>query len=170
MDANENDYAFDGRLVPVFNTLNEREENKILTFLIDFLYYHSIMCVEKAEQDENEIFQYFVYNIKKPLSLEKMILDINVEIDAINYIGLYYKDIVKIKGAIADVDFNHFIDIKKEYQRDHHLKIMMALLERNKDKQEVKAITNYLDRHKITPSNISSDYIQRIIDKVYEVT
>ncbi len=169
MDVNENNYIFDGRLVPVFNTIGERNENKILTCLIDFMYYYSIMSVEKREIDENEIFKYFVENIKKPLSLEKMLLDINIEIDAINYIQQYYKDIVKIKESIAESDFYPFIDIKKEYKREHYLKVMRNLLVENKDKEEVKAITNYLDKHRITDCNITDNYIQRIVDKVYVI-
>lgn len=169
MDSKEKNYIFDGRLVPVFNTLDERKENKILSSLIDMMYYYSIISVEKGELDENKMFQYFVNNIKKPLSLQQLLKNSDVAIDAINYIGLYYKDIIKIKGAIAGTEFNPFINCKNQYKREHYLKIMMVLLEGNKDKQEVKAITNYLDKHRITTGNMPDNYIQRIVDKIYSV-
>lgn len=167
MDADENNYIYDGRLVPVFNTLDERTENKILNCLIDFWYYYSIMSVDMGELNENKVFQYFVEHIKKPNSIQEMLIDINISIDAIEYIRLYYKDIVKIKETIEDTEFYPFIDLKKEYKREHYKKIMMELLEENQEKEEVKLIIKYLNKHNMTLSNIPDDYIRRIEDKVY---
>lgn len=169
MDSKEKNYIFDGRLVPVFNTLDERKENKILSSLIDMMYYYSIISVEKGEMEENKIFQYFVRNIKKPLSLQQLLKNSEVAIDAINYIQECYKDVVLIKAALTDNEFRPFIDTTKEYNREHYLIVMRHLLEENKDKDETKAISNYLEKHRITTDNMPDIYIQRIVDKIYAV-
>jgi hypothetical protein len=169
MNEVRNNDIFDGRLVPVFNTLDARKETKILTWLIDMIYYYSIISVEKVETEENKIFQYFVQNIKKPLSLQQLLKNSEVGIDAINYIQECYNDIVLIKASLTDNEFRPFIDTTREYNREHYLIVMKHLLEENKDKDETKAITNYLEKHKITEDNMPNIYIQRIVDKIYAV-
>jgi hypothetical protein len=169
MDAKEKNVIFDGRIVTVFNTLDERKENKILTWLIDMIYYYSIISVEKGEMEGNKMFQYFVRNIKKPLSLQKLLKDSDVAIDAINYIQECYRDVVLIKAALTDNEFRPFIDTTREYNREHYKIVMKCLLVDNTDKQEVKSITNYLEKHRITEDNMPDIYIQRIVDKIYAV-
>lgn len=169
MDINEGNDVIDGRSVPVFNTLTERQENIILNYLIDFMYYYSLLTGIKGEVDGNKVFQYFVKNIKKPYSLQQMLTNTEVAIDAINYIQQWYQDIIKIKAALRDDELNLFLDVTKEYNKEHHLIVMQKLLKENQNKEEVKAIINYLNKHNITNRIISEDYIKRIINKVYEV-
>jgi hypothetical protein len=163
------DYDIDRRLVVKFTTLTENEEKKITSELISFLYYYYLQTGISKNPDSQKVFEYYNKSIKKPNTIQLLLEDFNVQVDAINYIKETYSMIVLIMSELDDNRQELFINETKEYQREQYLKSMIYLLNKNKENEKVRNIIDYLNKHKINKDNISADYIRRIINKVFEL-
>lgn len=159
--------CIDRRLVVKFTTLNERQEIALINELISLMYYYYLETGTCKDPSGIEILEYYNKNIIKPSSIQKMLGDFYVQVDAITYIEEVYSMVVLIMSGIDDTRQMLIIDKNKDYDREHQLHIMENLLNRNKGNKDVMAIQEYLNRHDITERNISNDYIDRIINKVY---
>lgn len=164
-----NDGNIDRRLVVKFTTLTENEEKAVVSELISMMYYYYLQTGISKNPDSNKVFEYYNKNIKKPSSIERLLYDFNVQVDAIGYIEETYNMIVVIMDGLEDHRQKFFIDRTKEYQREHYLEAMIYLLDKNKENEKVRDIIDYLKKHGINQDNISDNYIRRIVTKVYNL-
>lgn len=156
----------DRRMVVNFITLRESQEYELTSHLMEFIvYYNSVVSTEK-QVDAETVFNYYYRNIMKPQSVEVFLQDANVEIDAIRFIEQYYESFVRIIGNNEAM----IIDRNKDYDRDKYLKVMNYLLEKYRDKKEVRQIIRYLKVHGLRDKELSDDYVRRIVRKIYEVS
>ncbi|MFL0270100.1 hypothetical protein [Candidatus Clostridium radicumherbarum] len=167
MSNEEGNEKIDRRLVIKFTTLNEEQENSLVIELISFIYYYYLKTGISKDPSGVEVLEYYNRNIKKPCSIEKILDNFQVQVDAITYIEEVYSMVVLIMSGIDDIRQKVIIDKTKDYDREHHLQVMAYLLNTNKDNKDVMVIQKYLNRHNITDRNISNDYIKRIINKIY---
>lgn len=119
--------------------------------------------------DSQKVFEYYNRNIKKPQSIQNLLNDYDVQVDAINYIEETYDMVVLIMSSTVDDRYKVIIDETEMYERDYYLKVMIYLLNKNNENEKVRNIVDYLNKHRINEDNISDDYVRRIITKIYEV-
>lgn len=163
------DDNIDRRLGIIFTTLMENGEKAIISELISMMYYYYLQTGISKNPNSKEILEYYKKNIKKPNSIQGILDDFNVQVDAMSYIKETYNMVVFIMTGLDDNRQELFIDKTKDYQREHHLKCMIYLLNKNKENEKVRNIIEYLNKHRLNEDNISDDYIRRIIIKLYEL-
>lgn len=165
MELNKTD-AIDRRLVVNFPSLSEEQEKLILDHLMEFIIYYSTVVNIEKQNNAATMFDYYCRNIMKPESVEILIEDVNVVIDAIRFIEQYYNPLVMIirKNNLM------IIDISKPFSRDKYLYVMKYLLEKHRDKNEVWEISRYLRVHGLRNKKLKNDYVRRIVKKIYEVS
>ena len=159
----------DRRVVVKFTTLRENEEKAVVSELISWMYYYYLKTSTSKNPDSHKVFEYYNKNIKKPYTIQSLLEDFNVKVDAINYIEETYDMVVLIMSNTVDERQKAIIDSTKDYNRKHHLNAVIYLLNKNKENEKVKDIIDYLKKHRINKRNISDDYIKRIVNKVYQL-
>jgi hypothetical protein len=171
MNNNDESIYFDRRLMVAFSSLgNYRDEVKIINHLIEFIYHYYLITGINKNPESSKVFQYYSQNIMKPSSIEKMIMNMSTQIDAIDYISKYYNQVILIKSGMDTDHTALIIDYKACYDRQHYLNVMKYLLSRNNDISEVKCIIEYLNKKDLKEHNIPDDYVKRIISKMYNIT
>ena len=163
-----NDDIIDRRLVIKFMHLRENEEKAVVGELITWMYYYYLKTGISKNPNSNEVFEYYNRNIKKARSIQSLLDDFNVQVDAINYIEETYDMIVLVMSSIVDNRQKAIIDETKAYNRKDYIHAMIYLLDKNKENEQVKSIIDYLNKHQINKDKISDDYIKRIINKIFE--
>ncbi len=164
-----NEDIIDRRLVVKFTSLREKEEKTVVSELISMMYYYYLQTGISKNPNSQEILEYYKKNIKKPNSIQGILDDFNVRVDAMSYIKETYNMVVFIMSGLDDNRHELFIDETKDYQREQHLRSMNYLLNKNKENEKVRNIIEYLKKHRINEYNISDDYIRRIINKIFEL-
>lgn len=155
----------DRRLVANFLTLREPQEHALTDHLMEFfIHYHSVVNTEK-HVDAGTVFNYYDRNIIKPRNVEIFLQDANVEIDSIRFIEKYYIPFIRIIGNKEPM----IIDRNNDYDRDKYLEVMNYLLEKYRDKKEVNEIIRYLKKHGLSNKNLSNEYIERIVKRIYDI-
>lgn len=156
----------DRRLVVNFPSLNEEKEKLLLDHLIEFIVYYSKMVPKEKQVDAATAFDYYYRNVVKPYSIEVMLKVTGVAVDAIRYIEQYYSPLVEL----IESDKNPMIiDRNKNYDRNKYLDVMKHLLEKHRDKREVREIIRYLKVHGLRENELSDDYVRRIVKRLYAV-
>lgn len=156
----------DRRLMICFPSLNEEKEKLLLDHLIDFIIYYSKVVTKEKQIDAATIYDYYSRSIVKPYSIEVMLNGTGVAVDAIRYIDQYYNPLVKLIGCDKNT---MIIDRNENYNRNKYLDVMKHLLEKHRDKNEVREIIRYLKVHGLSDKNLSDEFIKRIIKKAYEI-
>lgn len=160
--------TIDRRLKINFATLNEEQENKVVSSLMDFLVWYKEneeevnKSIQKSgkEVDDTSIVEFWIQNIGKSEEIEDYLNNMNVVADCYEYVRKYKKMILTLKEYPEKWVFT-----KNHYRTKEQADEMKKLLTEMKDHPEVVKIINYLNSHCMDIDHISSDYAERIIKK-----
>lgn len=166
MEVNKID-EIDRRLVVSFQSLSEQKEKLLLDHLIEVMIYYSKVFTKEKHIDAPKVFNYYWKNIMKPHSIDVMLNETGVAVDAIRYIEQYYNPLV---GLIGKDKNTMIIDRNENYNRNKYLDVMKHLLDKHRDKNEVREIIRYLKVHGLRDKELTDDYVRRIVKRIYEVS
>jgi hypothetical protein len=158
----------DRRVKVNFKTLNEEQENKIISSLIDFLVWYKQnekivnKGIEKRGKKVNDIslVDFWIENIGKSEEIEELLKNINVVADCYEYVKKYKNIILTLKNSPEK-----WVCAKNHYRTHKQALEMKNLITEMKNNPEVKKIIDYLEKYRFDEDHISFDYAERIIKK-----
>lgn len=158
----------DRRVKVNFKTLNEKQENKVVSSLMDYLvwYKYNENIVNKDIEKKNKkvtdttIVDFWMEYIAKNEEIEELLKDINVVADCYEYVKRYKNIILTLK-----VNPEKWVCTKGFYRTYEQATEMKKLLSELKDHPDVKEIIDYLEKHYYDEDHIPFDYADRIIKK-----
>lgn len=164
--------AVDRRIKVNFKTLNEEQENKIISSLIDFLSWYKIneniinKGIEQKHKKVNDttLVDFWMEHIGKSEEIEELLKDINVVADCYEYVKKYKNIILTLKA-----NPEKWI-CTKDFYRTHEQSVeVKKLLSEMKDHPDVKKIIDYLKKHCYDEDHIPFKYAERIIKKCQNI-
>lgn len=149
-----------GKLTNYFKTLSEKEENLLVSALMDYLYFvktyedifkpYFAMLYRKYNNDT--IYQYFLEHVIKNPKITHLLNNFEVLIDVREYINYYYS-----KSIIFTMQQVMFEDIDEKIKHYFEGYSFVA---------EVQAIIKYCKYHYRSIEAIPTEYKPRIIRKI----
>lgn len=158
----------DRRVKVNFKTLNEEQENKVISSLIDYLVWYKLnesivnKSIEQKYKKINDttLVNFWMEYIAKNEEIEELLKDINVVADCYEYVKRYKNIILTLK-----VSPEKWVCTKGFYRTYEQATEMKKLLSELKDHPDVKKIIDYLKKYCYDEDHISFKYAERIIKK-----
>lgn len=158
----------DRRIKVNFRTLDERQESKITSELINYLIWYKRNKKEVDEYikksgkevDDTSIVEFWIQRIGKSKEIEDMLKSMDVLVDCFEYVKKY-----KNKIFILQEYPEKFVCTKEYYRTEEQAIKIRTLLEKFKDHPEIKEIKKYLKKYCYDADHITYDYAERIINK-----
>lgn len=160
--------AVDRRVKVNFKTLNEKQENKVISSLIDYLVWYKLnesivnKGIEQKYKKVNDttLVDFWMENIGKSEEIEELLKDINVVADCYEYVKKYKNIILTLKE-----NPEKWVCTKKHYRTHEQSVEVKKLLSEMKDHPDVKKIIDYLKKYCYDEDHIPFKYAERIIKK-----
>lgn len=158
----------DRRVKVNFKTLNEEQENKIISSLMDFLIWYKDnekiinKDIEQKRKKVNDIsiVDFWIENIGKSEEIEEYLKDINVVADCYEYVKKYKDIILTLKNKPEK-----WVCAKTHYRTEEQAKEIKRLFAKLQNHPEVIKIIRYLNKYCMDADHISSVYAEKIINK-----
>lgn len=156
----------DRRLKVNFMTLDAKQENQIISALMDYLIWYKDNQalvdkeIKKNGEDINDtsIVDFWIARIGKPEAVEKYLQDIHVVADCYEFVKKYKERILILKDAPEKWVFT-----KNHYRTHEQAKEMKRLLSELQNHVQVQKILDFMHSHHFDEDHISADYAEKII-------
>lgn len=158
----------DRRVKVNFPTLDERQENKIVSELMDYLvwYKKNQEEVDKFIQNNGKkvndvsIVEFWIQYIGKSEEIEKMLSNMSVVADCFEYVKKYKNIILTLKK-----EPEKWVCTKQHYRTEEQARKLKQLLSELQNHPEVKKIIEFLKRYRFDADHIPAKYAEGIIRK-----
>lgn len=158
----------DRRVKVNFSTLNEQQENKIISALMDYLAWYKRnekevnQFIEESGKKVNDtsLVEFWMQHIGKSEEIENLLTNMDVVADCFEYVRKYKNMVFMLKDTPEK-----WVCTKKYYRTEEQAVEMKKLLTEMQHHPQVKKIIEFLNQRRFDEDHIPSKYADGIIQK-----